>query len=317
MKKLISIVLAVTLITTSVPPKAAEASFFTDLMGGFFTILTAPIWVFCPNNPTFRKNNPFRKKVWEEERDSFSKKTTFNQNHQAPITPSSSSSRGNAERGGYYENTEDTNVSSSPFDDGKAKSSTRIPNSSNKTPPCPNPQVEAQRAAAQGRLKYEARKAEAHGNNEKSVRERMATIAKLEAEQGRLKYEARKAKAHGNNEKSVRERMYSFIEHIKQKKWYYITAATVIVVTYIVYRHYRQAQRPPAEGPPDEIIVDPPPADPPPAENPPAENPPAENPPDGNPPDGNPPDGNPPDADPPPAGGPPPVENPAAEAPTS
>jgi hypothetical protein len=39
--------------------------------------LTAPIWAFCPNNPTFRKNNPFRKKVWEEERDSFSKKTTF------------------------------------------------------------------------------------------------------------------------------------------------------------------------------------------------------------------------------------------------
>jgi hypothetical protein len=30
MKKLISIVLAVTLITTSIPPKAAEASFFTD-----------------------------------------------------------------------------------------------------------------------------------------------------------------------------------------------------------------------------------------------------------------------------------------------
>jgi hypothetical protein len=65
-KKLISIALSVALITTSIPARAAEASWFSDFCGGFFTILTAPIWVFCPDNPTFRKNNPFKKKVWEE-----------------------------------------------------------------------------------------------------------------------------------------------------------------------------------------------------------------------------------------------------------
>jgi nicotinamide riboside transporter PnuC len=39
-------------------------------------------------------------------------------------------------------------------------------------------------------------------------------------------------------------------QSLKQKNWYYITAATVIVVTvvtYIVFRHYRQA--PIAEAP--------------------------------------------------------------------
>jgi hypothetical protein len=34
-----------------------------------FTIITAPIWVFCQDNPTFRKNNPWRKKVWQEEEE--------------------------------------------------------------------------------------------------------------------------------------------------------------------------------------------------------------------------------------------------------
>jgi hypothetical protein len=44
--------------------------------------------------------------------------------------------------------------------------------------------------AEQGRLKYEARKAKAHGNNEKSVRERMATIAKQEVEEVKVKPES-------------------------------------------------------------------------------------------------------------------------------
>jgi hypothetical protein len=64
-KKLISIALTVALMTTSIPPRAAEASWFSDFFGGLFTIITAPIWVFCTDNPTFRKNNPFRKKAWE------------------------------------------------------------------------------------------------------------------------------------------------------------------------------------------------------------------------------------------------------------
>ena len=49
------------------PPCEAEASWFSDLCGGIFTFITAPIWVFCPDNPTFRKNSPFKKKKWEED----------------------------------------------------------------------------------------------------------------------------------------------------------------------------------------------------------------------------------------------------------
>jgi hypothetical protein len=65
MKKLMAMLLTVALISTSVPAKV-QASWFSDLMGGLFTIITAPIWVLCQDNPTFRKNNPFRKKPWEE-----------------------------------------------------------------------------------------------------------------------------------------------------------------------------------------------------------------------------------------------------------
>jgi hypothetical protein len=61
-----SVVLSVVLITTSIPPREVEASWFSDLMVGMFTIITAPIWVFCPDNPTFRKNNPFRSKESED-----------------------------------------------------------------------------------------------------------------------------------------------------------------------------------------------------------------------------------------------------------
>jgi hypothetical protein len=66
-KKIISIVLTVVLIITSIPPRKAEASWFSDFCGFIFTVGTIPIWVLCPDNPTFRKNNPFRQKVWEEE----------------------------------------------------------------------------------------------------------------------------------------------------------------------------------------------------------------------------------------------------------
>jgi hypothetical protein len=67
LKKLISIALIISLITTSIPPRAVEASFLSDVLGAWFTVITAPIWIFCQDNPTFRKNNPFRKKMWEEE----------------------------------------------------------------------------------------------------------------------------------------------------------------------------------------------------------------------------------------------------------
>jgi hypothetical protein len=67
MKKIISIAVVVALITTSIPPREVEASWFSDLMGGLFTVITLPILLVAKDNPTFRKNNPFRKKVWEEE----------------------------------------------------------------------------------------------------------------------------------------------------------------------------------------------------------------------------------------------------------
>jgi hypothetical protein len=67
MKKTLAVCLSVALIITSIPPREVEASWFSDFCGFIFTVGTIPIWVLCPNNPTFRKNNPFRKKVWEEE----------------------------------------------------------------------------------------------------------------------------------------------------------------------------------------------------------------------------------------------------------
>jgi hypothetical protein len=68
-KKTLAVCLSVVLVSSSAPPREAEASWFSDLCGGLFTVFTTPIWVFCPDNPTFRKNNPFRKKAWEENND--------------------------------------------------------------------------------------------------------------------------------------------------------------------------------------------------------------------------------------------------------
>jgi hypothetical protein len=67
LKKAISIVLTIALINATVPQKAAEASFISDFFGGLFTILTFPIAAIAPDNPTLRKNNPFRKKLWQIE----------------------------------------------------------------------------------------------------------------------------------------------------------------------------------------------------------------------------------------------------------
>jgi hypothetical protein len=68
MKKLICMLLSVALISTSVPAKV-QASWFSDLCGGIFTILSAPIWVFCQDNDFFRRQNPFKKKVWQEQEE--------------------------------------------------------------------------------------------------------------------------------------------------------------------------------------------------------------------------------------------------------
>jgi hypothetical protein len=69
MKKIISIAVVVALITSSIPTREVEASWFSDFCGGLFIIIAAPIWIFCQDNPTFRKNNPFRKKSWEVEKE--------------------------------------------------------------------------------------------------------------------------------------------------------------------------------------------------------------------------------------------------------
>ncbi|MDR2351371.1 MAG: hypothetical protein LBD56_01650 [Endomicrobium sp.] len=66
-KKTLAVCLSVALITASIPPREVEASWFSDLMGGMFTIISSPLLLIAPNNPTLRKNNPFRPKAWEEE----------------------------------------------------------------------------------------------------------------------------------------------------------------------------------------------------------------------------------------------------------
>lgn len=65
--KLTAVILGICINMTSVSPQAVEASLFSDFMGGILTILTAPILLVVPDNPTLRKNNPFRKKQWEEQ----------------------------------------------------------------------------------------------------------------------------------------------------------------------------------------------------------------------------------------------------------
>jgi hypothetical protein len=68
MKKLMAMLLSVALISTTVPQRT-DASFITDFLGGIFTILSAPIWIFCQDNEFFRKQNPFRKKAWQEQEE--------------------------------------------------------------------------------------------------------------------------------------------------------------------------------------------------------------------------------------------------------
>jgi hypothetical protein len=64
-----AVVLSIIIISNLAMPQEAKASWFSDFLGGMFTVLTLPISAFCPNNPTFRKNNPFRQKEWEEDEE--------------------------------------------------------------------------------------------------------------------------------------------------------------------------------------------------------------------------------------------------------
>jgi hypothetical protein len=66
-KKVLSIVLSVLIMNMTVCQTRAEASWFSNFFGGLFTLITSPLLLICPDNPTLRKNNPFRKKLWEEE----------------------------------------------------------------------------------------------------------------------------------------------------------------------------------------------------------------------------------------------------------
>jgi hypothetical protein len=63
----LSVLLSVALKNWSVPPQEAAASWIPDLLGGIFTIVSSPRYIFCPDNPTCRKNNPWRMKVWQEQ----------------------------------------------------------------------------------------------------------------------------------------------------------------------------------------------------------------------------------------------------------
>jgi hypothetical protein len=77
-KKTLAVVISAALIITSIPPREVEASWFSDLMGGLFTVITSPILLFAKDNPTLRKNNPFRKKIWEEEAEKEEKQKLVN-----------------------------------------------------------------------------------------------------------------------------------------------------------------------------------------------------------------------------------------------
>jgi hypothetical protein len=66
-KKTLAVMLSIAIATAPLTQCEAKASWFSDLMGGLFTVITSPILLVAKDNPTLRKNNPFRKKVWEEE----------------------------------------------------------------------------------------------------------------------------------------------------------------------------------------------------------------------------------------------------------
>jgi hypothetical protein len=66
MKKLISLVLIMSLLITSQP---SQANFFTDLFGGLFTIVSYPIQLILGStkSPFFASQNPFVEKEWHKE----------------------------------------------------------------------------------------------------------------------------------------------------------------------------------------------------------------------------------------------------------
>jgi hypothetical protein len=66
MKKIISLVVIISLLITSQP---AQANFFTDLFGGLFTIVSYPIQLILGSTkaPFFVSQNPFVEKEWHKE----------------------------------------------------------------------------------------------------------------------------------------------------------------------------------------------------------------------------------------------------------
>jgi hypothetical protein len=141
--------LSVALISTSVPAKV-QASWFSDLCGGIFTILSAPIWIFCQDNPTFRKNNPFRKKPWEEQASSFKQEELITQPQVPLLNPSHKQEKE------ITENPEDTPLSSptvpspiptpEPEEDKEELATTPTPTSEPVASPTPIPTPTATQA---------------------------------------------------------------------------------------------------------------------------------------------------------------------------
>jgi hypothetical protein len=87
MKKLISIVVIMSLLINSQP---SQATFFTDLFGGLFTIVSYPIQLILGSmkSPFFASQNPFVEKEWhKEERVAAGRKAADNAQPEGQNTP--------------------------------------------------------------------------------------------------------------------------------------------------------------------------------------------------------------------------------------
>jgi hypothetical protein len=87
MKKLISLVVIMSLLITSQP---VQATFFTDLLGGLFTIVSYPIQLLLGStkSPFFASQNPFVEKEWhKEERVASGRKAADNAQQEEQDTP--------------------------------------------------------------------------------------------------------------------------------------------------------------------------------------------------------------------------------------
>jgi hypothetical protein len=69
MKKLISVIVSVCLITGSIPLQEANATLLSDIAGGLFTEFTYPIQLVlgCKDALFFRKQNVYVEKGWHKQ----------------------------------------------------------------------------------------------------------------------------------------------------------------------------------------------------------------------------------------------------------